>query len=276
MTTYSLQRSLLTVTKVAFLEKYNCNQIFLIVISPFNLIQIPVQDLTKESFHELDRRLSVDKVGLETVFRYFCVEVGYIPPITRLCFSYEADCTEFSQHSCWPNKAMFRGSSIVRSCWLSWEGIKPISVRPVLSTGEVETLRAGNFPTTFQNNVVVLVQNDNTKKDLNQKIEGFFEEWNSRNDVTVIGSSRSEKNCRALNDMKMKQVLVNKPVLLEKELKLDLLLPTHELLRVKYNVAELREKMRKNKLLVEEQLKENKETKTIITSTIDSWIQNKG
>ena len=89
MTTFSLQRSLLTVTKVAFLEKYNCNQIFLIVISPFNLIQIPVQDLTKESFHELDRRLSVDKVGLETVFRYFCVEVGYIPPITRLCFSYE-------------------------------------------------------------------------------------------------------------------------------------------------------------------------------------------
>ena len=93
MTTFSLQRS---VTKVAFLEKYNCNQIFLIVISPFNLIQIPVQDLTKESFHELDRRLSVDKVRLETVFRYFCVEVGYIPPITRLCFSYEADCTEFS------------------------------------------------------------------------------------------------------------------------------------------------------------------------------------
>ena len=56
------------------------------------------------------------------------------------------------------------------------KAVKPISVLPVLSTGEVETLRAGNFPTTFQNNVVVLVQNDNTKKDLNQKIEGFFEE----------------------------------------------------------------------------------------------------
>ena len=156
------------------------------------------------------------------------------------------------------------------------KALKPISLRPVLSSGEVETLRAGNLPTTFQNNVVVLVQNDNAKKDLNQKIEGFFEELNSRNDVTVIGSSRSEKNRRALNDLKMKQVLVNKPVLLEKELKLDLLLPTHELLRVKYNVAELREKMRKNKLLVEEQLKENKETKTIITSTMDNWIQNKG
>ena len=156
------------------------------------------------------------------------------------------------------------------------KAVKPISLRPVLSSGEVETLRADNLPTTFQNNVVVLVQNDNAKKDLNQKIEGFFKELNSRNDVTVIGSSRSEKSRRALNDLKMKQVLVNKPVLFEKELKLDLLLPTHELLRVKYNVAELREKMRKNKLLVEEQLKENKETKTIITSTMDNWIQNKG
>lgn len=76
------------------------------------------------------------------------------------------------------------------------KAVKLISLRPVLSSGEVETLRirAGNLPTTFQNNVAVLVQNDNAKKDLNQKIEGFFEELNSRNDVTVTGSSRSEKN----------------------------------------------------------------------------------
>ena len=74
------------------------------------------------------------------------------------------------------------------------KAVKPISLRPVLSSGAVETLHAGNLPTTFQNNVVVLVQNDNAKKDLNQKIEGFFEELNSRNDVTVTGSSRSEKN----------------------------------------------------------------------------------
>ena len=135
--------------------------------------------------------------------------------------------------------------------------LKPISLRPVLSPGEVETLRTGDLPTKSHNNVLVLVVNDSTDKDLDQKIEGFFKELNSQNNVTVIGSSCSEENRKELNDLKMKQVLVNKPVLLEKELKLDLLLPTHELLRVKYNVAELREKMRKNKLLVEEQLKEN-------------------
>ena len=31
-----------------------------------------------------------------------------------------------------------------------------------------------------------------------------------------------------------------------------------------------------NKPLVEELLKENEETKTIITSTMDNWIQNQG
>ena len=60
---------------------------------------------------------------------------------------------------------------------------------------------------------------------------------------------------------------MNKPVLLEKELKLDLLLPTHELLRV-------RRTQRENE---EEQTACGGTTeREYITSTMDNWIQNKG
>ena len=37
--------------------------------------------------------------------------------------------------------------------------VKPISLRPVLSPGEVETLSTGDLPTKSHNNVAVLVVN---------------------------------------------------------------------------------------------------------------------
>ena len=52
--------------------------------------------------------------------------------------------------------------------------VKPISLRPVLSPEEVETLRTGDLPTKPHNNVAVLVVNFSADKDLNQKIERFF------------------------------------------------------------------------------------------------------
>ena len=44
----------------------------------------------------------------------------------------------------------------------------------------------------------------------------------------------------------------------------------------KFEIAELEEEIAMNKPLVEELLKEHEETKTIITSTMDNWIQNQG
>ena len=45
---------------------------------------------------------------------------------------------------------------------------------------------------------------------------------------------------------------------------------------IKFEIAKLEKEIEMNKPLVEEQLKENEETKTIITSTMDNWIQNQG
>ena len=45
---------------------------------------------------------------------------------------------------------------------------------------------------------------------------------------------------------------------------------------IEIKVAQLEKEIEMNKPLVEELLKENEETKTIITSTMDNWIQNQG
>ena len=49
-----------------------------------------------------------------------------------------------------------------------------------------------------------------------------------------------------------------------------------ELSEIKFEIAQLEKEIAMNKPLVEEQLKENEETKTIITFTMDNWIQNQG
>ena len=149
------------------------------------------------------------------------------------------------------------------------KAVKTSSLRPVLSSGEVETLRTGNLPTKSHNNVVVLVVNESADKDLNQKIEGFFKELNSQNDVTVIGSSRSEEKLKELSDLQRK--FEQREMIWKEKVKKYPHLKT-----IGFEIVPLDEEIAINKPLVEELLKENVETKTIITSTMDNWIQNQG
>ena len=235
----------------------------------------------------MDRKLSADTVGLERVFRFFGLKVDFRP-------SSHVSCMRQIAHS-FPNTPV----DLMRQCFealqmydlvdLLEKAVKTISLRPVLSSGEVETLRTGNLPTKSHNNVVVLVVNDSADKDLNQKIEGFFKELNSQNDVTVIGSSRSEEKLEEMRDLKrnqmdwkrkqmhvkqlreMLEIGKNHWLLTAKKRKLD-----DELFKTKFEIARLEKEIAMNKPLVEELLKENEETKTIITSTMDNWIQNQG
>ena len=152
----------------------------------------------------MDWKLSADRVGLERVFRFFGLKVDFRP-------SSHVSCMRQIAHS-FPNTPV----DLMRQCFealqmydlvdLLEKAVKTISLRPVLSSGEVETLRTGNLPTKSHNNVVVLVVNESADKDLNQKIEGFFKELNSQNDVTVIRSSMSEEKLKELKDLKQKQM----------------------------------------------------------------------
>ena len=218
----------------------------------------------------MDRKLSADRVGLDRVFRFFGLKVDFRP-------SSHVSCMRQIAHS-FPNTPV----DLMRQCFealqmydlvdLLEKAVKTSSLRPVLSSGEVETLRTGNLPTKSHNNVVVLVVNESADKDLNQKIEGFFKELNSQNDVTVIGSSRSEEKLKELSDLQRKQMdLKQREMILKEKVK------KYPLLKIiGFGIAQLEKEIAMNKPLVEELLKENEETKTIITSTMDNWIQNQG
>ena len=228
----------------------------------------------------MDRKLSADRVGLDRVFRFFGLKVDFRP------FRH-VSCMRQIAHS-FPDTPV----DLMRQCFealqmydlvdLLEKAVKTISLRPVLSSGEVETLRTGNLPTKSHNNVVVLVVNDSADKDLNQKIEGFFKELNSQNDVTVIGSSRSEEKLKEMRDLKRKQMDWKRKQMHVKQLREMLEIGKNhwllddELFKTKFEIARLEKEIAMNKPLVEELLKENEETKTIITSTMDNWIQNQG
>ena len=226
----------------------------------------------------MDRKLSADTVGLERVFRFFGLKVDFRP-------SSHVSCMRQIAHS-FPNTPV----DLMRQCFealqmydlvdLLEKAVKTSSLRPVLSSGEVETLRTGNLPTKSHNNVVVLVVNESADKDLNQKIEGFFKELNSQNDVTVIGSFWSEEKFKELRNLKRKQMNLKEKQMdlgrmqILKQKKNDYWL--FKISRTKFKIAQLEKEIAMNKPLVEELLKENEETKTIITSTMDNWIQNQG
>ena len=232
----------------------------------------------------MDRKLSADRVGLDRVFRFFGLKVDFRP-------SSHFPCMRQIAHS-FPNTPV----DLMRQCFealqmydlvdLLEKAVKTSSLRPVLSSGEVETLRTGNLPTKSHNNVVVLVVNESADKDLNQKIEGFFKELNSQNDVTVIGSSRSEEKLKELRDLKRKKMDLKwkQMDLKRKQMELDWgqmfwkeegkNYGQFETVGTKFEIAQLEKEIAMK--IANEQLKENEETKTIITSTMDNWIQNQG
>ena len=234
----------------------------------------------------MDRKLSADTVGLERVFRFFGLKVDFRP------FSH-VPCMRQIAHN-FPNTPV----DLMRQCFealqmydlvdLLEKAVKTSSLRPVLSSGEVETLRTGNLPTKSHNNVVVLVVNESADKDLNQKIEGFFKELNSQNDVTVIGSSWSEEKLKRLRDLKRNQMDLKRKQMDLKRIsevakimkgiwsKSRKLRRDDEVSEITFEIAQLEKEIAVNKPLVEELLKENEETKTIITSTMDNWIHNQG
>ena len=234
----------------------------------------------------MDRKLSADRVGLERVFRFFGLKVDFrpsshFPSMRQIAHSFPNTPVDLMRQ-CFEALQMYDLVDLLE------KAVKTISLRPVLSSGEVETLRTGNLPTKSHNNVVVLVVNESADKDLNQKIEGFFKELNSQNDVTVIGSSWSEEKLKRLRDLKRNQMDLKRKQMDLKRIsevakimegiwsKSRKLRRDDEVSEITFEIAQLEKEIAMNKPLVEELLKENEETKTIITSTMDNWIQNQG
>ena len=224
----------------------------------------------------LDRRLSHDTDGKKMILHFFNLKLNF--PVTNYVDVSVMNCLARG----FPNTPV----DLIRQCFEALQmhdlvdflekAVKPISLPLILSAGEVETLRTGNLPTKSHNNVVVLVVNDSADKHLNQKIVGFFKELNSQNNVTVIGSSCSEENREKLNYLKSKHMHLKRSSKVLENLQLATSKRRRSDREAKVEVAQLEKEMKKNKPLLEEFLKENKETKKIMTSTMDNWIQNQG
>ena len=224
----------------------------------------------------LDRRLSHDTDGKKMILRFFNLKLNF--PVTNYVDVSVMNCLARG----FPNTPV----DLIRQCFETLQmhdlvdflekAVKPISLPFILSAGEVETLRTGNLPTKSHNNVVVLVVNDSADKHLNQKIVGFFKELNSQNNVIVIGSSCSEENREKLNYLKSKHMHLKRSSKVLENLQLATSKRRRSDREAKVEVAQLEKEMKKNKPLLEEFLKENKETKKIMTSTMDYWIQNQG
>ena len=224
----------------------------------------------------LDRRLSHDTDGKKMILQFFSLKLNF--SVTNYVDVSVMKCLARG----FPNTPV----DLIRQCFEALQmhdlvdflekAVKPISLPLILSAGEVETLRTGDLPTKSHNNVVVLVVNDSADKVLNQKIEGFFKELNSQNNVTVIGSSCSEENREKLNYFKSKHMNLKRSSMVLKNLQLAISKRRRSDREAKVEVAQLEKEMKKIKPLLEEFLKENKETKKIMTSTMDNWIQNQG
>ncbi|XP_022804876.1 uncharacterized protein LOC111342096 [Stylophora pistillata] len=243
-------------------------------------IRLCLKDLREESIEELDRRLRVDVVGFQRFIQFFGLK-GVLMSVHPINMKNIA--------RIFPNTPV----DLVRQCFdalqmydlidLLEKAVKLMSLRPFLSPEEVETLRTDNLPTKSHKNVVVLVVNDSSNKNLSSKIERFFKELNSQNEVTVVQSSCSKLKGSILNKFKS---LKKREISLREEKKRlwsevqstrnlqsrDLI--TSQLFQVNNDAARLEEEMESWIPAAEELLKETQQAKTIITSTLDLWIQN--
>lgn len=84
--------------------------------------------------------------------------------------------------------------------------MKPRSLRPAVSPEQIEKLRrADDRPTKYHSDVAVLVvdftvEEDNVQREHEEKIETFFQDLNSRNEVAIIYSSQETR--KAVREMK--------------------------------------------------------------------------
>ncbi|KAJ7378034.1 hypothetical protein OS493_025351 [Desmophyllum pertusum] len=198
------------------------------------------------------------------------------------------------------------------------EKVRPRSLRPALSPEQIEQLRgSSDRPTKYHSNVAVLVVKqivgglDNVESDNAEKIEAFFKDLNSRNEVTIIASPPSLQAVRRMEyqllllvaeaestrrrleieiprlreylELEMQEQKEGKkrrsrrPQELSSELESIQQLEVsqrRELERLEKEVAALKERRETFKSQMEELQGEIEKAKTAISTAMDKWIHN--
>ena len=266
-----------------------------------------LKDLSSDVTNELNRRLQADWAAMEKFNQFFGLKMGhrYRPSGIELTDVKELfpDTTVNMLKDCFEALQLYDLAEIM-------EKVRPRSLRPALSSEQIEKLRrVDDRPTKYHSDVAVLLVNHSHKGDIvgresAEKLETFFKDLNSRNEVAIISLASSQEAYEALREVRMmrdhsdeemlKEVLesvLQQKVHLEKELEME----TKEGLKkntdwIGLELSELRQRelmlrsqlkfIAKGKKQAErafEKLKElEKENVESISTAMDEWIHNKG
>ena len=163
-----------------------------------------LKDLSMDVTMELNQRLEADEAAMEKVNEFF----GLSPRFGLIDLKDLFPDTPVSvMKKCFEALWMFDLAEIM-------EKIKSRSLRPALSPEQTEKLRkADDRPTKHHSNVAVLVVNHSVQGDFvdlsvegdeAKKIETFFKDLNSRNEVAIISLVSSQETLEAQRKIKEK------------------------------------------------------------------------
>ena len=159
-----------------------------------------LKDLSDDVTTKLSEMLQADKAALEKFYQFFGLEMGGRYPLKEI-------------------KQMFPDTAVgvVKECFEVLrlydlveilEKVRPRSLRPAVSPEQIEKLRrAGGRPTKYHSDVAVLIVNLTIEEDIVEtehveKIETFFKDLNSQNEVALISLDTSQETRELLGEIK--------------------------------------------------------------------------
>jgi len=162
--------------------------------------QLRLKDLRSDVTKELNLRLQADQAAMEQFYQFFGLNLTYRLGLTELKDLFP-DTTVSMLKKCFEALRMYDLAEIIAK-------VKSHSLRPALSPERIEKLwRAGDRPTKYHSNVAVLVVNHSVKGDIVErneakKIETFFKDLNSRNEVALVSLISSQETRKVLREIK--------------------------------------------------------------------------
>ena len=160
-----------------------------------------LKDLSSDVTEELNQRIQADKATLEKFYQFFGLNLEHrfgLPDLREL----------FPDTAVRVLKECFEVLRLHDLAELP-EKVKPRSLRPALSPDQIEKLRRVDArPTKCHSNVTVLVVDFTVEENIVEredvkKIDTFFKDLNSRNEVTTISLASSQGTREGLRKIKM-------------------------------------------------------------------------
>ena len=159
-----------------------------------------LKDLSDDVTTKLSEMLQADKAALEKFYQFFGLQMGGRYDLKKI-------------NQMFPDTAV----GVVKECFdllrlydlvEILEKVRPRSLRPAVSPKQIEKLqRADDRPTKYHSDVAVLivdltVEEDIVEREHAEKIETFFKDLNSRNEVALISLGTSQETRELLGEIK--------------------------------------------------------------------------